>query len=434
MPTVAAVRPGGAAQWDLLLVCVAGFVLTGVGRIHQLFPVLLPLKPTFVAGALATGLYLASSRGVRAMNKLWTPTTKYTLLVLLWVALSVPGALWPGASFDLLTSDFIKTVVMYLVIIGTVRGPRDVERLVGVYFLAAVIYAAVVLSRFDAGDSGRLTHLYYYDANDFATFAVTALPFGTYFLFGQRRVLLRIAGGVGLVLLIDAFVRTGSRGGFLAVLGVALFFLIGYSSVRVAWRILGVAAITLLFLLTASDSYWERIASISHPEQDYNYSSSTGRWQLWKRGMGYMLQRPLFGVGANNFGTAEGTISPLAKLQERGIGVKWSAAHNSFIEIGAELGVPGLLFFVGAIATAFTALRAVRRTERAWPAGGRGPPQLALPLTGALIGFVVGACFLSLAYQAMLYTLAAFAVGLRKVTPPAPVTPGLLRTPRWPRP
>jgi len=426
---VAVDRPAAGAQWDASLTCVAGFILTSVGRIHQLFPVLSALKPALVTGTLAVALYLASARGVRAIDKLWSPTTRYTLLVLLWVALSVPGALWQRGSFELLTDDFIKTVVMYLVIVGTVRAPRDVERLVCVYFFAAVLYAAVVLWRFDLGQSGRLANLYYYDANDFATFVVTALPFGLYFLLGQRRVALRTGAAVGLVLLIGAFVRTGSRGGFLALLGVAAFFVVGYSAVRARWRILGTAAIALLFSTTASDSYWERMRTILHPEEDYNYSASGGRWQLWQRGAGYMLQHPFLGVGAGNFATAEGTLSPLAQLQERGIGVKWSAAHNSFVQIGAELGVPGLLFFVGVIASAFGALRAVRRVERTRPPAVRGPRHLALPLMASLIGFVGGAMFLSLAYQAMLYTLAALAVGLRKVTPvaPAPAGPVSLR-------
>ena len=37
-------------------------------------------------------------------------------------------------------------------------------------------------------------------------------------------------------------------------------------------------------------------------------------------------------------------------------------------------------------------------------------------LTASLLGFVVGAFFLSLAYSEMLYTLVAFAVALEKVT------------------
>jgi hypothetical protein len=42
--------------------------------------------------------------------------------------------------------------------------------------------------------------------------------------------------------------------------------------------------------------------------------------------------------------------------------------------------------------------------------------DLSPPLTAALLGFVVGSFFLSLAYSEMLYTLVALAVGLRKVS------------------
>jgi len=403
--------------WDLLLICLAVYLATAVGRVHQLFPILASFKLALVAGILSIGLYLACARGIRGIATLWSPTTKHLLLLLLWVALSIPGALVQGESFRLLTGDFIKTVIMYLVIVGAVRGPRDVERLVCVYFASAVVYAAVALSRFDIGDSYRWGALYFYDANDLATFIVTAFPLGLYFLLAPRRLAYRALGGVGLVVLAAAFLRTGSRGGFLALLGVAVFFLVGYSGLRVGWRILSTAVLVALFTLSASDSYWTRMQTILHPSEDYNYSSYAGRWQIWRRGVGYMLQRPLFGVGAGNFSTAEGTLSPeVAQLQERGVGVPWKAAHNSLVQIGAELGVPGLLFFLGMIVTTFGALRAVRRAERSYPPVGRGPPRLALPLTASFVGLVVGACFLSLAYQAMPYMLAAFAVALRKVT------------------
>jgi O-antigen ligase len=339
------------------------------------------------------------------------------LLVLLWVALSVPGALWPGGSFRLLSEVFIKIVVMYLLIVGAVRGPRDVERLALAYFVSAAVYAAIVLSRPDVSDSARLVGLYDYDANEFATFIVTALPLGLYFIFGQRQPIRRAVGGAGLAALVTAFVRMASRGGFLALLGVTVFFLVGYGSVRLRWRILGAVLLGMLFALSTNDNFWERMQTILHPEQDYNYTASAGRLQIWRRGIGYMLQRPLFGVGTGNFPAAEGTMSPLAKLQERGIGMKWSAAHNTFVEIGAELGVPGLVFFLGLIITAFGALRNVRRVEASVPALGRGPPRLSHPLMASLVGFVVGAVFLSLAQREMLYTLAALGVALRKVTP-----------------
>jgi len=51
----------------------------------------------------------------------------------------------------------------------------------------------------------------------------------------------------------------------------------------------------------------------------------------------------------------------------------------------------------------------------------------------SLVGFTVGACFLTFGYEAMLYTLAALAVALRKVTPAATLgipRPGPVLQPR----
>jgi O-antigen ligase len=120
-------------------------------------------------------------------------------------------------------------------------------------------------------------------------------------------------------------------------------------------------------------------------------------------------------VGPANFQAAEGTLSPLADRQQFGIGVRWNAAHNTFIQAGAELGVPGLLFFVGLILSAFRALRSAGRGRRS-PDGGPSSAALASALTASLLGFVVGAFFLSLAYSEMLYTLIALAVAARKTS------------------
>ena len=411
-----AARTAPDRNWDLLLLCVAAHVIAAVGRIHQLFPVLLPLKPALVTGAAALGLYLLQQRGARNIRALRAPTTKYLFLLLAWVALSVPGALYPGHAFELLTS-FVKTVVLFVLILGSVRGFRDVERLAFVYFAAAALYAAVVLTRFDVGGSAwRLAGLYYYDANDYATFAVSALPLGLYFVLGQRRWARRLAGAAGLVALLITIVWSGSRGGFLALLAVAAFVLFRFTALSKTWRALGTAAVVITVLTTASDAYWTQMRTILSPDQDYNRTADAGRWKTWERGVGYMLLHPVLGVGAANFGVAEGTISPLARRQEVGRGVRWGAAHNSFVQVGAELGVPGLLFFVAFLGWGFVSLARVSRQARGAPQTRDGPPQLAQALTACLVGWVVGALFLSLAYSEMLYALLALATGLRKVT------------------
>ncbi len=410
-------RSAQPPEWDLLLVCVAAHIANYVGRVPQLFPVLLPLKLPLLAKLLAIGLYLLHHPGQRRSALLRSPMTTCVLGLLLWGGLSVPGALYQGLAFRAWT-DFAWTVVMFLVVAGSIRSTRDVERLSLVYFGVTVLYTMVVLSRFQLGADWRLGDLYYYDANDFATLIVSAMPFGLYIVLAQRRPLLRLLAVLGLVVLAVGLTRSGSRGGFLALLAVVAFFLLGFTTIRARSRVVGLVVVLAVVFTTASDRYWTQMQTILNPDRDYNVASDEGRIRVWERGLDYLAGRPVLGVGISNFQVAEGTIAPKARLRERGLGVRWQAAHNSFIQVGAELGTPGLLLFIALFATAFASLRRVARHARGAEPPAADVSRLAQTLMAALVGFVVGAFFLSLAYTDMLYTLAALAVGLRKVASP----------------
>jgi len=394
---------GATLKWDALLVCVAGYILTAVGRIHQLFGALEAIHAAAIAGLLAVVLWLIDRRHERKSRVLRGATIPLAGLLLFWMILSVPGALVVGNSFDLVFNNFIKTALMSVIVAASVRTVRDVERLALVYLAGAVVYTVVVLTRFDvgAGEAWRLGHLYYYDANDFATYTVTAVPIGIYFLHGGRRTSVRLFAAAGLVLLTLGFVWSGSRGGFIALAAVAVFVVVRFSAIPLKWRLLATALVTVVLLATASDQYWEQMGTIAS-DADYNHTDESGRLHIWRRGIGYMVDNPVFGVGPGNFQAAEGTLSPLAERQQYGVGVRWNAPHNSFVQIGAELGFPGLALYIAVIVSAFVALR--------------GAGDLSPALTASLLGFVVGSFFLSLAYSEMLYTLIALAVGLRKVS------------------
>jgi len=411
---------GSNPKWDLLLASVAGYILTSVGRVHQLFPQLEGLRPAILTGVVAIGLWVLDRHASRQSTRLIVPTTKYLVAFLVWMALSVPGAIRPGNSFNLVFDSFIKTVLMYFVVAGSVRQVRDVERLAFVYLISATVYAGVVLSRFNlgSGDAWRLGHLYYYDANDFGTFAVSAMPLALYGVLAGRRTLSRALAALALSVLTLGFVYSGSRGGFIALVAVGAFVVVRYSGIPLRWRMTAPALVAVVVLATASDHYWSQMGTI-FSDSDYNRTEESGRLQIWQRGIGYMLHNPTFGVGAANFQAAEGTLSPHAERQQFGIGVRWNAAHNSFVQVGAELGVPGLILFLAIIASTFGALsRAARRWQSLRPHC-RGA-QLTQALTASWIGFLVGAFFLSLAYSEMFYTLVALAVGLEKVSRTGP--------------
>ncbi len=415
--TMAAPVSGLRTQpWDLLLVCVAVYLASSIGRVHQLFPILNLFRPALLATVFAVGLYLLQQSGPRRVGLLRSPTTTCLFALLVWGGLSVAVALNQGIAFHFWI-DFARTVLMLLVIAGSVRSARDLSRLLFVYCGATVLYTGVVLSRFQlgSGDNWRLGHLYYYDANDLATLIATAMPIGLYFVLGQRRLVVRILAGAGLAVLAVGLIRSGSRGGLIAMLAVALFVLLGFTTIPARARVAGIVVILTVVFGAASNRYWTQMQTILNPHEDYNLTSEEGRLKVWKRGIGYLMEHPLLGVGGENFAVAEGTISPLARLQERGRGVRWGAAHNTFVQVGAELGVPGLLLFIGLLVTAFRSLRRVtREAVRDGPAGA-DVSRLAQVFTASLIGFVTGSFFLSLAYHDILYTLLAFALALAKI-------------------
>ena len=126
----------------------AGHILTGVGRVHQLFTVVGAVRPAIITGLLAIVLYFHDPRrGAPCRTAVVGPTTKYLSRPDVWMVLSIPGALVAGDSFDLVFNNFVKTALMC----ARGRRPRcagvrDVERLALAYLAAATVYAGVVIT------------------------------------------------------------------------------------------------------------------------------------------------------------------------------------------------------------------------------------------------------------------------------------------------
>jgi O-antigen ligase len=114
---------------------------------------------------------------------------------------------------------------------------------------------------------------------------------------------------------------------------------------------------------------------------------------------------------------AEGTISERAtNWNPSRAGIKWSAAHNSYLQAGAELGIPGLLVWTSLVVGGVWGMRRLRR--RLPPAWSSADPErrfLYLAptyLSVAFVGFGVSSLFVSFAYLDPIYLLAALVSGL----------------------
>jgi hypothetical protein len=71
------------ARIDPLLVCVSAYILTAVGRVHQLFPVLEGFRPATLTGLLAILFFLVDRSEQRRTKYLFVPTTKWLLALVL---------------------------------------------------------------------------------------------------------------------------------------------------------------------------------------------------------------------------------------------------------------------------------------------------------------------------------------------------------------
>jgi O-antigen ligase len=376
---------------------IAFYVFLLVSRVPELLPV---LRPGVVAAVAA--LILAARLPYRHPRQALGGAEMRIVLGLWTLALfSVPLSYWPGQSVVFLVA-FTKIVLTFGLILYGVRSAREAGLVV-----AAVIAAALALEIqfFVAGGEGKSVTATY-DRNDLAFILTCIVPITVLAL--PRRRSLRIAAVVIAVLGAAVAVMTLSRGGFVTLLVASVMILIRVPSRRLGAMLVMLAATALGLALFASDTYWMRVATIwggadAGQVSAYDAEGLDGRWEIWKRGVTMMLQHPFLGVGGGAFDIAEGIT--------RGTPGKWFAAHNAYLQIGAELGVAGLGLFLGLL---YRGLHNCRRAARLF--GRRLPDRAALArgLEASVWVFAVGALALSMAYAHVLYVIIAVSVVLSR--------------------
>lgn len=400
---------------DRLMRAVALMILTYIWRMQDAFPILGRLQLPIVALALALALYSSARKPVRRLSMIKQPTTKLIIALTIIMSIGVPFSLWRGHSFIFVLKSQLTNVAFFALVAASVRSVRDVEWYALINLYGALVFATVVALFFHVGGDGRLGGLIYYDANDFALVMVCSIPFAFYFLGKSQRGSRRIAALAALGMFLTAMVKSGSRGGFLGLLAVMLYILLFYRAIPSRTRLLITVAGVVLFFGFASDKYWQMMGTILHPTADYNYTANEGRLEVWKRGVSYMMHNPVTGVGVQAYPMAEGGSDLARSLESQGMGFKWSVAHNSFLETGAELGLPGLGVFIAMLVLTMTSLSQLSRRGRWAKWVSLREISLAQMLIAAIVGFSVAGIFVSAEYFAYLYFLLAMSVGLLKL-------------------
>ena len=383
---------------------IALFMVVSVGRIHELFPVLMdfPIGKITLLSALLASLTVTNKLDNK---KFYRAITKRFIIYMVLCYFSVFLSVWKSQSFEMLKGPVFSIIVLYYILNKSIQTFWHVKFYIHTLIVCAVVLALATIS---LNASGRLSVGETFDPNDLAMFLVTILPFIVVSIFNVcnwKKILLLAAVSV----LILAIILTGSRGGFLGLIAVGGYFVItkipnikklnmSKFSIKKIFLLFIVGVVLVVF---APGSYWDRISTIFNPEQDYNMTSSRGRIAIWEEGIKMIMDHPL-GVGIAAFPAAQGML----------YGGYYQTAHNTLILVTAELGLLGLWAFLSLYHAAFASLKLVVH-DRTNICDELLPYKTAMK--GSLLGFFVTSFFLSQAYSALFFALLAITQGMSKI-------------------
>jgi putative inorganic carbon (hco3(-)) transporter len=404
---------------DVLRVSLFLFIIISISTVQGYVRPLGLLRPGITLWVLALAAVFLVPRGVRWSNIVASFPPKAVGILVVLACLSAPFGLSLGASGNFLLTVYFRIVVLFFILVIAIRSVTDLRLFVWAFVLASGILALLALTVMEvsAGHGGtRVAASSMYDANDLGMIFLTAIPLAL-LLFetsGSRARLVLIAA---LACISGAIAITGSRGAFVGFVFVLPMLFLAMAHVSVSRRIGFVLALVLGLVVGAPEGYWDRISTIINVTDDYNVKDDYGRVEVSKRGVGYMLAYP-FGVGVDNFPRAEFTISPLARAAAPGEPVRMIAPHNTYVQVGAEMGLLALMTWLSMLWAGTVGLWSIRRRARRLarhPRAGYDELFVArctayVPI--AFIGFAVTSYFVSHAYTPVFYVIVAILSGI----------------------
>ena len=350
---------------------------------------------TFVIGAGLAGLVI-EPKGIR-IPLFWI----LLLGMLVWGAIGYLSSPWPALVYEPLEVLW-KLTLIALVAVSVLndRGRIRVFMLAFVLFYALYPARGALFNFFLGGYTiyGRAVwNFIYRNPNDLGALTLLLLSMAAGLLVTERNKLTRYAAMVAVPVLALLVLLTGSRGAFL---GLFVFGVLALSGERRKARLFGVlGAVGLAAVLLLPQSTWDRFGMLGDLgrggtaafEELEDQGSAEQRFEIWRTAVRIIGDYPFVGVGLGAYNAANEQYSPHLGRRD---------THSTYLRITAEMGFPGLLLFLGMIASAVVpAERVRRRLKRIRPHSAR---QLYLLELG-LLAFLVAGVFASYGKLTFLY-------------------------------
>lgn len=380
---------------------------------YQFFIVLLlvliaAVRPSW--GVLALGAALVTWPIRRLGTGRWSERTALDWAVLVLLA-TVPVGLWMSADWPLSLAEASRLLLgvglLYALVNSTALG-------LPIGLAASVVVgggAALALLGLSGGaqPAGQVLPLpapprllpwpVQVHANVLATALAMAAPVAAALALGQRPASrTRWAVAAATVLILVGALFTQSRGAFLGLAAAAL------AMVALRWRRLALPAVGL----AAAGVLGLRLAGV--PLVPLLSAGIPGREEVWLRGLAAVEDFPLTGIGLGLFSRIVPILYPFYTLGA-GPAVQPNHAHNLYLQVAADLGLPGLVAF-GAILLASAAL-----LSRVWRSGDATLRPLAWGLAGSLTALAVHGLVDAVAWSSRVSVLLWLILGLVAALP-----------------
>lgn len=308
------------------------------------------------------------------------------------------GALFVGllsGSGFLAISRFLAFLTFLPFVIVAVQTPDDLRRVLKAMTLSLIVVFPYALRQMVRYDSRLGVGLY--ESNYFATILVLVIPIAFVFAAQAPDPLRRTLWTLGGLLLVLELFLTSSRGAFLGLLAASMVFVYRRRGIAGALAIVLILLVGLVLVPTDLGARLWTIVGEGTGDMPAGLEASNRAHQaLFWAALRMINDNPIFGVGPLNFKALSTQYTGLSQ---------GNIAHNSFLEIAAEFGLPVLAVFLLLIVTTFRTLNAATRlagTDRGWRIAG-----WAEGLRSGLLGFLVAGFFISAQYEKMFW-LAVF--------------------------
>jgi putative inorganic carbon (HCO3(-)) transporter len=430
---LASVRPqrvaveAPAGQEDKNSLAFAGvflFTLLLYVRPNELLPGVFGTLPIAKTVAIVTLLIFLGSRLSDGGKLTILPIeTKMVALIALLGLAWMPLAASPQDSMKMLTEVFLKVGLVFVLMTNVLDTRKRLLALWKLVVVCGTVLAFSAIETYRAGDftltvrgvGTRIEGLVggiFGNPNDLAIALNLLLPLAVALAYTRRGAARAFYAACAAVLAAGVIV-TFSRGGFLGLVAMGGLLLWKVGRGRRGFSLVAGVVLSGVLLVMMPGEYSSRILTIFNTSQDTTGSAQERR-ELLENAVRLAVKHPVVGLGMGNF--------HIYSLREQ-------EAHNSYVEISAELGVVGLIAYLILIIAPFRSLRRIELETVAESTGSeaRGPTKLddmyyySVALQAALVAYAVCSCFGSIEYQWYLYYIVAYAVALRGIHDSRPI-------------